>query len=320
VGFLSKIIGGASRRADRGPAEAGPMQDPGMESEPDTAAGLPPPPPVEAGGPEAHNAHLSSPPPVIDQTFPADDVARYYDDWNERYEAVFGEVFQHLKAADHDQLLGHMAEVAELGDGDRVLDAGCGVCGPARHFARTHDVSIDAVTISPKQAERARELVERDGFADRITVHVGDFHHLDDVVAPGSRDLVYFLEALVHAHDPLTALRSAFTVLGPGGRLYVKDFYRGRSDDPAAQRVIDECVEATNRICHLTIRNTEDVVAWVQEAGFDVEVCQPLAVPTYSIEDGHEFCRRYGLDVAAGRDFTTTFYLDNLEIRARKPR
>lgn len=256
--------------------------------------------------------------PIIDQTFSAEDVACYYDEWNDRYEAVFGDVFQHLKGADHAQLLDHVAEVAQITDGDRVLDAGCGICGPARYFARHFDVQIDAVTISPAQADRGRHLVAAESLQDRIRVHVGDFHHLDELVAPGSQDLVYFLEALVHAHDPRAVLRSAHRVLAPGGILYIKDFYRGRSSDPSEQRVIDECVEATNRICHLTIRNTEDVLAWVAEAGFVVEVSQALDLPTYSIEDGHEFCRRYGLDVAAGRDFTTTFYLDNLEIRARK--
>jgi cyclopropane fatty-acyl-phospholipid synthase-like methyltransferase len=260
------------------------------------------------------------PPPVITETFSADDVAAYYDDWTERYEAVFGDVFQHLKAADHAELLDHMVEITAMQDGERLLDAGCGICGPARHFARSRSVHVLGVTVSERQAERARELVAKASLDDRIDVVVGDFHHLDGVAEAGSQDLVYFLEALVHSHDPAAALRSAFTVLAPGGRLYVKDFYRGRSDDPAAQRVIDECVEATNRICHLTIRNTDDMLRWVTDAGFDVEVSQPLAVPTYSIEDGHEFCRRYGLDVAAGRDFTTTFYLDNLEILARKPR
>lgn len=257
--------------------------------------------------------------PVIDQTVSAHNVAAYYDDWNERYEAVFGDVFQHLKASDHGELLDHMANIACIIDGDRLLDAGCGIAGPARHFARNHDVRIDAVTVSPLQATRARGLVVGAGMDDRITVHVGDFHYLDDVCPVEAYDLVYFLEALVHSHDPVAALRSAYKVLRPGGRLYVKDFYRGRTDDPDGQRVIDECVEATNRICHLTIRDTKDMLEWVVEAGFGVEVAQPLAVPSYSISDGHEFCRRYGLDVAAGRDFTSTFYLDNLEILARKP-
>lgn len=284
--------------------------------EPPAPAAEEPPAPAPAPAPAPQPA---GPAPVIDETFPAEDVARYYDEWTERYEAVFGEVFQHLKAGDQDQLLDHMVDVAAMADGERLVDAGCGVAGPARHFARRRAVTIDAVTVSPGQADRARHLVAESDVAGRIAVHVGDFHDLAAVVEPGSADLVYFLEALVHSHDPLTALRSAHAVLRPGGRLYVKDFYRGRSDDPAAQRVIDECVEATNRICHLTIRNTEDVRGWITEAGFAIEVDQALAVPEYSIADGHEFCRRYDLDVAAGRDFTTTFYLDNLEILAVKP-
>jgi len=255
----------------------------------------------------------------VQRTFSSDDVAKYYDDWNERYEAVFGDIYQHLQATDPEELLTHMAEVAELSDGERVLDAGCGICGPAIGFAQRADVRIDAVTVSPQQRERAREHVSEAGLDERITVHVGDFHRLGSLFEEGSFDLVYFLESLVHAHDPLTVLRSVHRVLRPGGRVYIKDFYRGRSDDPAEQRVIDECVAATNRICHLTIRNTEDVLEWIRQAGFEVEVSQPLAVSAYSIEAGHEFCARYDLDVAAGRDFRNTFYLDNLEIRARKP-
>lgn len=254
----------------------------------------------------------------VTETFPAEDVAEYYDEWNERYEAVFGDVFQHLQAVDTDELLGHMAEVAGLRSGDRVLDAGCGVCGPARDFVRRVGVEIDAVTVSEVQAERARELVEADGASDRITVHVGDFHRLDELFPPATFDVVYFLESLVHAHDPLRVLNAARTVLKPGGLLYVKDFYRGRSDDADEQRVIDECVAATNQICRLTIRNTEDMIRWIEDAGFEIEVSQALAVSQYSIDDGHEFCARYDLDVAAGRDFRTTFYLDNLEIRARR--
>lgn len=255
----------------------------------------------------------------VRRTFSSEDVARYYDEWNDRYEAVFGDIYQHLQATDRDELLSHMAEVAELADGERVVDAGCGICGPAIAFASRADVTIEALTVSPLQAERARERVREAGLAERITVTVGDFHRLDESVPEASVDLVYFLESLVHAHDPESVLRSAHRVLRPGGRIYVKDFYRGRSEDPDEQRVIDECVAATNAICHLTIRDTSAMLGWIAEAGFEVEVSQALAVSAYSIDAGHEFCERYGLDVAAGRDFRNTFYLDNLEIRARKP-
>lgn len=257
----------------------------------------------------------------IDRTFSSTDVATYYDEWTERYEAVFGDIFQHLQAPDPDELLGHMAEVAGLKPGMRVVDAGCGVCGPATWFAsRIGGLMIDAVTISPRQAERARAVVAERGLADRITVHVGDFHDLAAIFEPGSIDAVYFLEALVHAHDPPQVLANTRRVLRPGGTLYAKDFYRGRTpDDPEWQRVIDECVAATNRVCHLTVRDTDEMLGWLDEADFDIEVSQPLAVSAYDISAGHDFCLRYDLDVAAGRDPRTTFYLDNLEIRARKP-
>lgn len=255
----------------------------------------------------------------VARTFDAEDVARYYDEWNERYEAVFGDVYQHLQATDRAELMDHMAEVAQLADGDAVLDAGCGICGPAIEFSNRRDLHIDAVTVSPLQAVRAREHVTEAGRSDAISVHVGDYHRLDELFPADSFDVAYFLESFVHAADPAQVLSAVFRVLKPGGRLYIKDFYRGRSDDPGEQRVIDECVAATNRICHLTIRNTDDVLAWIQEAGFHIEVSQPLAVSAYSIDAGHEFCARYDLDVAAGRDFRNTFYLDNLEIRARKP-
>jgi cyclopropane fatty-acyl-phospholipid synthase-like methyltransferase len=294
------------RRGRSAPDPAAPT--PVVEAAP--VADEPAPAPVEPAGPA----------PVIDRTFSTDDVAAYYDDWNERYEAVFGEVFQHLKAADHDQLLDQLAATAEIADGERLLDAGCGVCGPARGFARRNQVTIDAVTLSPVQAARGAELNEAAGLSDQIHVHTGDFHHLERSVDEEAYDLVYFLEALVHSDDPPAALRSAFQVLRPGGRIYIKDFFRGHADDAAGQRVIDECVEATNDACHLTIRDAGDLLGWIAEAGFEVEHAEPLATAAYSIDDGHEFCRRYDLDVAAGRDFTTTFYLENLEIRARKPR
>ncbi|MBM3662408.1 MAG: class I SAM-dependent methyltransferase [Actinobacteria bacterium] len=254
----------------------------------------------------------------VQRTFGAVEVAQYYDEWTERYEAVFGDVFQHLKAVDREELFDHMAQVAEVSAATRVLDAGCGVCGPAIEFAARSHASIDAVTVSPGQADRAREHVAERGYSERIRVHVGDFHHLDESFG-SDFDLVYFLESLVHAAEPADVIESAHAVLRPGGVLYIKDFYRGQSpDDPAYQRVIDECVAATNEICRLTIRNSADVLGWIEAAGFDIEVAQPLAVSAYSIDDGHEFCERYDLDVAAGRDFRNTFYLENLEIRARR--
>src|SRR5205809_743448 len=58
--------------------------------------------------------------------------------------------------------------------GGRALDAGCGVCGPAAHFARHGEFEIEALTVAAHQAELARGYVETQGLSSKINVRVGD--------------------------------------------------------------------------------------------------------------------------------------------------
>ena len=99
-----------------------------------------------------------------------DAVKDYYDDWNERYIESFGDIFQAARTERVDDLIAHVVRMAGLQDGMRMLDAGCGICGPSIRIARMVNVSIDAVTISPVQADFARKRVQEAGLADRITV------------------------------------------------------------------------------------------------------------------------------------------------------
>ncbi|HEY5195834.1 MAG TPA: class I SAM-dependent methyltransferase, partial [Solirubrobacteraceae bacterium] len=56
----------------------------------------------------------------------------------------------------------------ELRAGQRVLDVGCGWGSFAIHAAREYGVSVVGITLSPSQAELARELVAAAGVADRV--------------------------------------------------------------------------------------------------------------------------------------------------------
>jgi ubiquinone/menaquinone biosynthesis C-methylase UbiE len=118
-----------------------------------------------------------------------------------------------------------MAERAGIRSGDRILDAGCGVGGPAIAIARAiPDVSIDGVTISPVQVRLGRKLVAAAGLSKRIRIHEGDFHDLrfpDD-----SFDQVIMLEVSGYSYDQGLLYREMARVLRPGGRLYVKDVFR----------------------------------------------------------------------------------------------
>src|SRR5262249_26000618 len=143
----------------------------------------------------------------------------------EKYLEFFGESIQAHRPSREEDLLDYLMTQAGIRDGQHVLDAGCGVCGPARHFARKRQITIEAVTISPVQVQIARERNRDPGLGDRVNVTLGDFHQLAGIYGREAFDLAYFLESLSHSSRPGEVLRSVYEVLKPGGIVYIKDFF-----------------------------------------------------------------------------------------------
>jgi SAM-dependent methyltransferase len=127
----------------------------------------------------------------------------------------------------------YLAELAGVAPGDHVLDAGCGVGGPAIAIARAlPEVVVDGVTISEVQARMARELVAEAGLANRVRVHLADFHRLP--FPDASFDVALYLEVTGYSPDLAALYRESARVLRPGGTVYVKDVFC--REDPLTER------------------------------------------------------------------------------------
>jgi SAM-dependent methyltransferase len=102
--------------------------------------------------------------------------------------------------------------VSHLRDGDRVVDVAGGVGTYASLISRERDVTIVGVDIS--------EGVTATRNQDEVLVEsvVGDMEALP--FEDESFDAAMFIAALHHVPDPLPALREAFRVLKPRGRLF----------------------------------------------------------------------------------------------------
>ena len=210
------------------------------------------------------------------------DVTRYYNEWTQRYIEGFGEVFQGARPDSTEELLNYIMGAAKLEDGLTVLDAGCGVCGPATWFAGHRNLKVEALTLSEVQVAEAQTRIKSQQLQDRVTVRCGDFHRLAEIYPPASFDRVLFLESLCHAEDYREVLRQAKQVLKPGGFLYIKDFYAvdNRSRPELLELQAQDLAEL-NRIYCLVMPDIPGTVDIISELGFDIFFMrQPLY--TYS--------------------------------------
>ena len=67
-----------------------------------------------------------------------------------------------------------LAERAGMKKGDKVLDAGCGMGGPARYFAKTYDCDVTGIDVTDPYLETAEYLNEVTGLSDKVTLQKAD--------------------------------------------------------------------------------------------------------------------------------------------------
>ena len=119
-----------------------------------------------------------------------------------------------------------------LAAGQRLLDVGCGWGSLAIHAAQNHGVDVVGITLSPAQAELARERVARAGLSDRVEIRLQDYRELSgerfDAIAS-----IGMVEHVGESQIDAYALHLA-NALAPGGRLLNHGIARLRHTDPEA--------------------------------------------------------------------------------------
>ncbi len=114
-----------------------------------------------------------------------------------------------------------LAALARIRPEERVLDAGCGLGGPARLLAETCGCHVTGVDLTPSFIEVAHLLTERTGLTHLCRFETGDLTALD--FPDASFDVVWTQHVVMNiaARDQVYAeLRR---VLRPGGRLAFYD-------------------------------------------------------------------------------------------------
>jgi SAM-dependent methyltransferase len=120
-----------------------------------------------------------------------------------------------------------LIELAQVGAGDHVLDAGTGIGGTARLIATERGARVTAVDLTSEYCDVAAWLNDAVGLGDMIEVITADVTELpfDD----GSFDVVFSQHVQMNVADKRRLYAEARRVLAPGGRLALWDVTAGSS-------------------------------------------------------------------------------------------
>lgn len=249
-----------------------------------------------------------------------DMVDAYYNIATDFYEYGWGQSFHfaHTKKDEGhmESILRHETRLAdELGltPGMKVVDAGCGVGGPARGIANYSKAHVYGVTINKYQVERGQQHTKKKGLSDLVTHIQGDFTKLP--FEAESMDAAYAIEATCHAQKLEDVYGDIYRVLKPGGRFAVYEWLVTPKHDPNNEehKAIAKEVEYGNGLPPL--RSMEDVRKAADNVGFKTLKDDDLALDTVNTRPWY-----HRLDMGTFSHYSTHYFTGFMEMIGFAPK
>jgi ubiquinone/menaquinone biosynthesis C-methylase UbiE len=123
-----------------------------------------------------------------------------------------------------------LAQLAQIRNGERVLDVGCGIGGPSRYLASQLGCQVTGLDFTAEFVALAEMLARRTRLADKVAYRQGDA--LDLPFPDGSFDVVWSQNAAMNIADRDRLYSEMHRVLTPAGRLALQEIAAGPAGEP----------------------------------------------------------------------------------------
>ena len=143
--------------------------------------------------------------------------------------------------------------------GERLLDIGAGIGGPARYIADKIGARVTALELQADLDVVARDLTARCGLAPLVT------HVCGDILDCGLRDTfdgIISMLCMLHIPDKARLFAACRAALKPGRAMYIEDFARARTLTAAEESNLAVKVQSVG------LPTTAEYRAHLQGAGF----------------------------------------------------
>jgi len=156
-------------------------------------------------------------------------VRDHYDRTSPYYRELWGEHLHHgywvsgeeTKEQAQVQLVEHLAHLAALVPGRKILDVGCGFGASSIYLARKYGAEATGITISPVQVEMARKAAALEGVNAKFALMDAEEMRFDETF-----DVVWSIESISHYPQKQKFFASAAKCLESGGTLAVTDWFK----------------------------------------------------------------------------------------------
>lgn len=156
-----------------------------------------------------------------------------------------------------------MAELARIAEGERVLDVGAGIGGPARTLAAHIGARVTALEPTRRFSDLNEELCRRSRLDDKVQVVAGDARRMP--VGDGEFDVVWTQAVWPNVDDKPAMLSQMHRVLKDGGRLALYEVVSG-----PAEGDLHYPVPWANGPVESFLVSSEDLRRLAESAGFAV--------------------------------------------------
>lgn len=173
-------------------------------------------------------------------------IIAHYDFASPYYQSLWGEHIHHgywingdeTKETAQIQMIEHLAQLANMKMGLRVLDIGCGFGGTSVYLAKRYGAKATGITISPVQVQMAKDAAAKAKVdANFLLMDAEEMQFAEPF------DLLWSVESISHYQDPRKFFASAARLLKPGGCFALTDWFQKENLSIAEKKKFIEPIE-----------------------------------------------------------------------------